>query len=364
MQKHYRSAHESRQGDSRQKDFQCEYPGCGETFKTEGFLNIHQGMKQHYQKEGLYTCEFCGQEFSNTTNKSIHKHKVHRSLLEQEELEGMEEDEEEFKICTFPVKGGRKCGKMYPDKGGLMRHKSMKNHYVAKGDFICDECGFRYPSKDKLQAHTETHFQETQIEPEEESYQPGRGQRMGRQEPSLVEGFDNLTTSDEAPTNYYSSEPYAPRSSNYPSASTSTYGHYMGQPEPPTYGSEDPSSFMPQAAHDPVQSSFSTGFQGSYQPQEYVDYPLSSRQQPFAPPGMQQMLPPQPNPYMSYVENQRQSAIQRQQAAAAALQEEHMTPQYPPGPDPQSQQEAPESRSNRGKRRHKDTGGSRARGKR
>ena len=67
--RHEREVHESNN-----KHFVCDYPDCGQGFKSQVILSNHKKKHTSYGVEGKYVCphEDCGKAFSNRNGLKIH----------------------------------------------------------------------------------------------------------------------------------------------------------------------------------------------------------------------------------------------------------------------------------------------------
>uniref|UniRef100_A0A1A9WWZ4 MADF domain-containing protein n=1 Tax=Glossina brevipalpis TaxID=37001 RepID=A0A1A9WWZ4_9MUSC len=85
-----------------ERNFKCDYPGCGLTFTTRITMMDH--VKQHYNEEE-FSCEICGKGFKSIKNLQNHK-QIHDAVKKY--------------ICKI-------CGSAFAQAAGLYLHKRRHN---------------------------------------------------------------------------------------------------------------------------------------------------------------------------------------------------------------------------------------------
>lgn len=116
----------------------CEI--CGKAFAISTHAIEH---KNYHTGEKPFQCEICGKHFMFSWHLASHRRTSHYEILTGKPLVKFD--------CTV-------CNKHYESASGLRRH-NIKNHNYNDIDLsvICEICGKRLSSKEKLKFHIRTH---------------------------------------------------------------------------------------------------------------------------------------------------------------------------------------------------------------
>ena len=121
-----------------QKDYGCDFEGCGEWFTTPGELKSH---KLKHSGEKAFVCSICQHLFSCKSNLNKHK-EVH--------------SEEKNYMCTEA-----ECNKTFKSKAARNHH--LKTHRDER-PFPCATCPKRFKTRGYLKRHLDVHTGEQRYE--------------------------------------------------------------------------------------------------------------------------------------------------------------------------------------------------------
>lgn len=107
---------------------------CGDSFRSVGVLKGHE--LRHAQQEGPYQCHICDKNFYTKANRTRHIADVHS---------------EKKTVCDI-------CGEVFSGVGRMNQHR-----YIHFGALKCPHCDRTFKSKSRLQAHTQTHIEDSKL---------------------------------------------------------------------------------------------------------------------------------------------------------------------------------------------------------
>lgn len=113
--------------------YPCDIPGCGKTFCSKVYLDVHKTSVEHVGETNAFVCTECGKGFNHEVTLKNHHNAVHLK-------------ERNF-VCED-------CGESFKHGIILKRHKLI---HTGERPFQCEICLQRFRYKEGLKVHVNSH---------------------------------------------------------------------------------------------------------------------------------------------------------------------------------------------------------------
>jgi len=168
-------------GADRMAMFHCDFPGCFQSFTTEGWLARHRSrqhaeqiMEANGENVNIYSCKQCGKEFYKHSKLAQHM-KIHSP-------------EAHYKYpCDI-------CGKKFTRPQHVTRHKLL---HTGERPHACPTCDKSFAREDKLKIHLMKGCTGNDLDHSVDSRDSGENETNENNE-LVVDGMEVVEGGDEA----------------------------------------------------------------------------------------------------------------------------------------------------------------------